>query len=425
MCVISTTMTSTRSSGGKSLPATRGSSIKSGSVSALFVCAMALVVLSGAFKPQVDMRSLSPGRREEIRRSNLWDSIKAVCAAYLLYSALQGPDTHMVRPHPAIWKVMHGLFILYLLFLVFLLCQETNDARAVLQFLSPDLGTELPERAYGEDCRIYTPEDPDSRFRVLRDTVFDEFFVGHILGWYGKAIALRNMKLLWAYSVFFELMELTFQHWLRNFNECWWDSWVLDVAFCNFIGIHLGMMTVKYMEGSMYDWTGTGKRKRPKGLTGRIKRLLAVFTPKTWDKYAWSPTSSPLRFLQCAFVVALCLVFELNAFFLKYVLWIPPPHILNHIRLALWFGMANVATREYYVFITSRQGMALTKMGANAWLTIAVALVEIMITIKHGRGMFEAPWPRHVLVFWFIFLVCTGVWLVRWQLQLRTLTKRD
>ena len=195
------------------------------------------------------MSSLSPGRREEIRRSNLWDSIKAVCAAYLLYSALQGPDTHMVRPHPAVWKVMHGLFVLYLLFLVFLLCQETNDARSVLQFLSPDLGVELPERAYGEDCRIYTPEDPESRFRVLRDSVFDEFFVGHILGWYGKAIALRNMKLLWAYSVLFELMELTFQHWLRNFNECWWDSWVLDVAFCNFIGIHFGMMTVRYMEG--------------------------------------------------------------------------------------------------------------------------------------------------------------------------------
>ena len=118
-------------------------------------------------------------------------------------------------------------------------------------------------------------------------------------------------------------------------------------------------------------------------------------------------------------------MFELNAFFLKYVLWIPPPHVLNHIRLALWFGMANVATREYYVFITSRQGMAMTKMGSNAWLTIAVALVEIMITIKHGRGMFEAPWPTHVLVFWFIFLVCTAVWLVRWQLQLRTLPKRE
>ena len=54
-----------------------------------------------------------------------------------------------------------------------------------------------------------------------------------------------------------------------------------------------------------------------------------------------------------SFVIILCLVFELNAFFLKYVLWIPPPHVLNHIEArAFWFGMANVATREYYVFIT-------------------------------------------------------------------------
>ena len=30
------------------------------------------------------------------------------------------------------------------------------------------------------------------------------------------------------------------QHWLPNFNECWWDSWVLDVALCNAIGIFTG-----------------------------------------------------------------------------------------------------------------------------------------------------------------------------------------
>jgi len=45
------------------------------------------------------------------------------------------------------------------------------------------------------------------------NTVFDEFFVGHILGWFGKAIALRDRRLLWAYSILFELMEMTFQHW--------------------------------------------------------------------------------------------------------------------------------------------------------------------------------------------------------------------
>lgn len=41
-------------------------------------------------------------------------------------------------------------------------------------------------------------------------------------------------------SIGFELMEVTFQHWLPNFNECWWDSWILDVAICNNLGIALG-----------------------------------------------------------------------------------------------------------------------------------------------------------------------------------------
>jgi len=83
-----------------------------------------------------------------MRSANLKKSLMAVCAAYLLYSALQGPDTHMVRPHPAVWKVMHGLFVLYLLFLVFLLCQETTDARMVLQ---------VRFRAYNHANSLSTP----------------------------------------------------------------------------------------------------------------------------------------------------------------------------------------------------------------------------------------------------------------------------
>ena len=30
-------------------------------------------------------------------------------------------------------------------------------------------------------------------------------------------------------------------HWLKNFNECWWDSWVLDVLVCNLGGMWVGM----------------------------------------------------------------------------------------------------------------------------------------------------------------------------------------
>ena len=44
----------------------------------------------------------------------------------------------------------------------------------------------------------------------------------------------------WFISIAFELCEKTLQHWLPNFNECWWDSWLLDVAICNAIGIYTG-----------------------------------------------------------------------------------------------------------------------------------------------------------------------------------------
>ena len=126
-------------------------------------------------------------------------------------------------------------------------------------------------------------------------------------------------------------------------------------GICNFIGIHFGMMTVRYMEGRMYDWTGQAKRNGE----GASRSDQAI--PRGVHAKTWICTHGARLRARCAsysaLVIILCLVFELNAFFLKYVLWIPPPHVLNHIRLALWFGMANVATREYYVFITSRQGM--------------------------------------------------------------------
>ena len=51
-----------------------------------------------------------------------------------------------------------------------------------------------------------------------------------------QALIIRDYPMLWTLSIGFELMELTFQHMLPNFNECWWDSWILDVAVCNLIG---------------------------------------------------------------------------------------------------------------------------------------------------------------------------------------------
>eukprot|EP00267_Zea_mays_P045875 XP_020398207.1 CDP-diacylglycerol--serine O-phosphatidyltransferase 2 [Zea mays] len=88
----------------------------------------------------------------------------AMIAAFLAYCTLQAPSTILIRPHPAVWHLVHGLAVVYLVALIFLLFQNRDDARQFMKLLHPDLGVELPERTYGADCRLYVPENPKNKF---------------------------------------------------------------------------------------------------------------------------------------------------------------------------------------------------------------------------------------------------------------------
>ncbi|KAL0296680.1 UNVERIFIED_CONTAM: CDP-diacylglycerol--serine O-phosphatidyltransferase 1 [Sesamum radiatum] len=235
-------------------------------ITLLLIGACFLVWSSGALDPE---RSSESDLVSSVKRG-VW----AMVAVFLAYCLLQAPSTVLIRPHPAIWRVVHGMAVIYLVALTFLLFQERDDARQFMKLLHPDLGVgkafgpftysinnaELPERSYGADCRIYVPENPRSRFKNVYETLFDEFVVAHILGWWGKAIMIRNQPLLWVLSIGFELMELTFRHMLPNFNECWWDSIILDILICNWFGIWAGMRTVRYFDGRTYEWVGISRQ---------------------------------------------------------------------------------------------------------------------------------------------------------------------
>jgi hypothetical protein len=57
----------------------------------------------------------------------------AVAAAFLAYSAAQGPAPPLVRPHPAAWRLAHGVMVLYLALIVFLLFQSVDSARTFMR----------------------------------------------------------------------------------------------------------------------------------------------------------------------------------------------------------------------------------------------------------------------------------------------------
>ncbi|PKA49263.1 phosphatidylserine synthase 2 [Apostasia shenzhenica] len=364
-----------------------------------------IIWASGALDPE---SSASHDVVKSVKRG-VW----AMIGVFLAYSLLQAPSTVLIRPHPSIWRLVHGMAVIYLVALTFLLFQNRDDARQFMKFLHPDLGIELPERSYGTDCRIYVPNNRESRFNNVYETLFDEFVLAHIFGWWGKAIMIRNQSLLWVLSIGFELMELTFRHMLPNFNECWWDSIILDIFVCNWFGIWAGMHTVRYFDGKTYEWVGISRQPN---IIGKVKRTLGQFTPARWDKDEWHPMLGPLRFIQ---VLSLCIVFmtvELNTFFLKFCLWIPPRNPVVIYRLILWWFIANPTIREYNNYLQDRKPVK--KVGAFCWLSLAICILELLICIKFCHGLFHEPMPHWLVIFWISVGSALLIFLLIWTWQI-------
>ena len=139
--------------------------------------------------------------------------------------------------------------------LSYLLMQSPTNARNTLKVFDSSLGQPLPEKDYAVDCRLYTPENcmlpnatvPLCYFHQISEVLFDEFVLAHFLGWFGKALLFRDWTMCWAISWLFEVLEVSLQHVLDNFNECWWDHLIVDVFVCNLVGMALGMWYVKKM----------------------------------------------------------------------------------------------------------------------------------------------------------------------------------
>ena len=84
--------------------------------------------------------------------------IYAVIFFSLLFSMIQFRDGPFIRPHPAFWRVVLGINLLYELALVFLLFQDVRTARQMMTYLDPNLGVPLPEKSYAENC-AFTPRN--------------------------------------------------------------------------------------------------------------------------------------------------------------------------------------------------------------------------------------------------------------------------
>lgn len=312
--------------------------------------------------------------------------VYAAITAFLTFSMLQFRDGPFIRPHPAFWRIILGLNLLYELALVFLLFQDLPTARLMLTYIDSNLGNPLPEKSYAEDCSL--------TFQNVWNAL-DIFCVAHALGWFGKAMILRDYWFCWILSIAFELAEYSLQHQLPNFAECWWDHWILDVLICNWIGTYLGMKTCQYLQVQPYEWRGF---RQTRGLRLKARRVLSQFSPHDFTAFKWGTATSFVHYVTVVMLLAVFLAAELNPFYLKSLLWIEPDHPIVILRLAGVFLCALPAVRELYQYIHD-PGRAV-RMGTHVWLLLATILTEFLVIQKWSKGLFTEPFPPAVKWGW-------------------------
>ncbi|KJA23276.1 hypothetical protein HYPSUDRAFT_40085 [Hypholoma sublateritium FD-334 SS-4] len=312
--------------------------------------------------------------------------VYAAIAAFLGFAMIQFRDGPFIRPHPSFWRIILGVNLLYELALVFLLFQDLNTARQMMTYIDSSLGVPLPEKNYAEDCDL-TP-------KTLWNAV-DIFCLAHALGWFGKAMILRDYWFCWILSIAFELMEYSLQHQLPNFAECWWDHWILDVMVCNWLGTYLGMKFCQYFEVKPYEWRGF---RQTRGIRSKAKRVLSQFSPHDFTAFKWGTATDFLHFSTVVLLLAVFLAAELNPFYLKSLLWMEPDHPIIILRLAFVFLCALPAVRELYQYINDPRRAV--RMGQHVWLLLATIVTELLVITKWSKGQFAAPFPPMVKAGW-------------------------
>ncbi|KAL1950514.1 hypothetical protein VTO73DRAFT_5638 [Trametes versicolor] len=324
---------------------------------------------------------------EEKKRIGIYASI----ASFILFSMIQFRDGPFVRPHPAIpafWRVVLGINLLYEGAMVFLLFQDVDSARSMMKFLDPSLGKPLPEKSYAENC--------DLTVQNVWNAI-DIFCLAHALGWFGKALILRDYWFCWILSIAFEFAEYSLQHQLANFAECWWDHWILDVLVCNWLGTYLGMKTCQYFEVKHYIWRGF---RQTRGIRSKTKRVISQFSPHDWTTFKWEGTASFGHYFTVVLLLAVFLAAELNPFYLKALLWMEPDHPFVIARLVGVFLCALPAVRELFQYVNDPRRAV--RMGQHVWLLLATIGTELLVIAKWSQGQFPEPLPTRVRWAWSI-----------------------
>jgi len=115
--------------------------------------------------------------------------------------------------------------------------------------------------------------------------------------------------------------------------------------------------------------------------------------------------------------IIVCLVIDLNNFFLKALLWIPPDHEIMKFRIAVWGFCAIATAKEWHEYISDDNHH---RLGAFAWMAFYTCGLEALTTVKFGRAdnifLFDVfPWFVPLIWIGFAVLLIAGLLLSKYN----------
>jgi hypothetical protein len=97
-----------------------------------------------------------------------------------------------------------------------LFVQDLEGARATVRFLAPEpLGRGNPFEGHSvKDCSI--------NMGTITRQLTSIWFWSHLIGWMLAVTATRSFGITFFGAAVFELMEMSLQFLIPEFQECWW-----------------------------------------------------------------------------------------------------------------------------------------------------------------------------------------------------------
>merc|ERR1719424_1861104 len=247
------------------------------------------------------------------------------------------------------------------------------------------------------------------------------WFFAHAVGWWAKMVMLRDLKVCLVYSTVFEFCELTLQFLVPEFQECWWDSMIMDWLIANcLIGMMAGKVTLWLLQMRKFAWSPTNP----------ASKLLQVFHPSRWGEFQWNPANDPITSVLNSVIWLVLAVGEVNSFFFINILQLPRDHPFNAARQVFLCLTAVPAVEEWDEYTRHVRAEYTTKytygkewgeykkmyqgrkprIGHFTWLLGVTISLESMAIVKYSAGHVRAVFPGpEIWGPWFAFLVMWSV----------------